>query len=79
MAPAPGHNEAELPGSERIRSEVTYYGEDRLGVAQHTIMAGAEDYWTAPLVAPLYPGDNKLAIPVSTDQLSFKLRDEQGR
>ena len=32
----------------------------------------------APLVASLYPGDNKLAIPVSTDQLSFKLRDEQG-
>ena len=30
----------ELPGTERLRSEVTYYGEDRQGVAQHTIMPG---------------------------------------
>ncbi len=34
IAPAP-------TGDDRIRSEVTYYGEDRQGVAQHTIMPGA--------------------------------------
>ncbi|MCW9031858.1 MAG: M14 family zinc carboxypeptidase, partial [Gammaproteobacteria bacterium] len=80
IAPAPGHNETALPGTERIRSEVTYFGEDRQGVAQHTIMPGDEDYWTAPLVAPQYPGpdDNQLAIPISTSELGFKLRDEQG-
>ncbi len=80
-APAPGWTGNVADGlikSERIRSEVTYYGEDRQGVAQHTVMPGDEDYWTAPLVAADYPGDNKLAIPISTSDLSFKLRDEQG-
>jgi len=70
--PAPG-------GSERIRSEVTYYGEARLGVAEHTIMPWEEDYWTAPLVAPVSPGDNSLAVPVSTSQLSFRMREHQGQ
>ena len=81
LAPAPGWtgNVADgLTKTERLRSEVTYYGEDRHGVARHTTMPGDEDYWSAPLVAPMYPGDNKLAIPVSTGELSFKLRDEQG-
>ena len=76
-APAPGYNEDELPGSQRIRSEVTYYGEARLGVAEHTIMPWGEDYWTAPLVAPISPADNALAVPISTMQLSFQLRDHQ--
>jgi hypothetical protein len=76
-APAPGYNQVALPGSERIRSEVTYYGEDRLGVAQHTIAPWEEDYWTAPLVAPISPSDNGLAVPISTTQLSFKLREHQ--
>ena len=78
IAPAPGYNEDKLPGTERIRSEVTYFGETREGVAKHTIMPGDDNYYTAPLVAPMYPGDNKLAIPVSTDQLTFKIRDDQG-
>jgi hypothetical protein len=77
QAPAPGYSSA-LPGSQRIRSEVTYFGEERLGVAEHTIMPWAEDYWTAPLVAPVSPADNILAVPVSTNQLSFRLRDHQG-
>lgn len=74
--PAPGYSSA-LPGSERIRSEVTYFGEARLGVAEHTIMPWEEDYWTAPLVAPVSPGDNSLKIPQSTSSLSFRLRDHQ--
>jgi hypothetical protein len=69
-APAP-------TGSKRIRSEVTYFGERRLGVAEHTIMPWGDDYWTAPLVAPVSPGDNALAVPVSTDHLDFKLREHQ--
>jgi hypothetical protein len=76
-APAPGHNEALLPDSERIRSEVTNFGESRLGVAEHTIMPGEPDYWTAPLVGPVSPIDNSLAVPVSTDHLSFRLREDQ--
>ena len=75
-APAPGYS-PDLPGSERIRSEVTYFGEARLGVAEHTIMPWGEDYWTAPLVAPVSPGDNALAVPVSTDHLSFNLSEHQ--
>jgi len=76
QAPAPGYSSS-LPGSQRIRSEVTYFGECRLGVAEHTIMPWAQDYWTTPLVAPVSPGDNTLKIPRSTTQLSFKLRDHQ--
>ena len=40
-------------------------------------MPGAEGYWTAPLVAPVTPVDNSLAIPVDTTQLVFHIRDEQ--
>jgi len=75
-APAPGYSPA-LPGSERIRSEVTYYGEARLGVAEHTIVPWEPNYWTTPLVAPVSPSDNALKIPQSTTQLSFRLRDHQ--
>jgi hypothetical protein len=76
QAPAPGYSSL-LPGTQRIRSEVTYYGEARLGVAEHTIMPGLPDYWMAPLVAPISPSDNSLKIPQSTTQLGFKLRDDQ--
>ncbi len=70
FAPAP-------TGDDRLRSEVTSYGEDRLGVAQHTFMPGAQGYWTAPLVAPVSPADNALAVPIRTFNLAFQLRDEQ--
>ncbi|MBS7631721.1 VCBS repeat-containing protein, partial [Candidatus Bathyarchaeota archaeon] len=50
-------------GSQRIRSEVTYFGEKRLGVAEHTIMPWEPDYWTAPLVKLSAPADNALAVP----------------
>jgi hypothetical protein len=76
VAPAPGYS-PDLPGSKRIRSEVTYYGEKRLGVAEHTIAPWEEDYWTAPLVAPISPVDNALVVPQSTTQLSFQLREHQ--
>ena len=76
-APAPGYNEDELPGTQRIRSEVTYYGEARLDAAEHTIMPWEENYWTAPLVAFDGPADNALAVPISTSQLHFKLREHQ--
>jgi len=66
-------------GNNRIRSEVTLFGECRLGVAEHTIMPWAPNYWTAPLVAPVNPGDNALAVPRSTTQLSFRLREHQGQ
>jgi fibronectin type 3 domain-containing protein len=69
-APAP-------TGSDRIRSEVTYFGEARLGVAEHTIMPWEDNYWTAPLVAPVSPGDNALAVPVTTDHVDFRLREHQ--
>jgi hypothetical protein len=78
QAPAPGYSSS-LPGSQRIRSDVTYFGEDRLGVAKHTVMPWEQNYWTAPLVAPVSPGDNSLAVPRSTTQLSFKLREHQGQ
>jgi hypothetical protein len=77
IAPAPGYNQAQLPGSKRVRSEVTGFGEGRMNAAEHTIMPWEEDYWTAPLVAPVSPSDNSLAVPVSTTQLSFKLREHQ--
>ena len=72
MAPAPS-------GPERIRSEVTYFGEERLGVAEHTIAPWEPNYWTAPLVTPVSPGDNQLAVPISTSQLSFRLREHQSQ
>ena len=75
-APAPGYSSS-LPGTQRIRSEVTYFGECRLGVAEHTIMPWEPSYWTAPLVGSLAPGDNALKVPRSMTQLSFRLRDHQ--
>ncbi|MGQ9680720.1 MAG: InlB B-repeat-containing protein [Candidatus Bathyarchaeia archaeon] len=65
-------------GSQRIRSDVTYFGEKRLGVAEHTIMPWEANYWTVPLVRPSAPADNSLAVPVSINQLSFQVRDHQG-
>ena len=75
-APAPGYS-SQLPGTHRVRSEVTYYGERRLGVAEPTIVPWGTDYWTTPLVSFVSPGDNALKVPQSTTQLSFKLRDHQ--
>ncbi|MCJ7610294.1 FG-GAP-like repeat-containing protein, partial [Candidatus Bathyarchaeota archaeon] len=66
-------------GSNRIRSDVTFFGEDRLGVAQSSILPWAANYWTAPLVAPVSPGDNALAVPIATSQLSFRLREHQSQ
>src|SRR4030067_1406154 len=48
-APAPGYS-SELLGSKRIRSEVTYFGEKRTGVAVYELTPWAPDYWTATLV-----------------------------
>ena len=63
--------------SQRIRSEVTYFGEKRTGAAVYEPAPWAPNYWTTPLVAPIYPSDNSLNIPQSTTSLSFKLRDHQ--
>ena len=63
--------------SERLRSEVTGYGECRLWVAEHTIMPWKPDYWTAPLVDPVSPSDNALAVPISIGQLSVRIREHQ--
>lgn len=76
VAPAPGYS-ASLPGTQRINSEVTYYGDCRLGVAEHTIMPWEPNYWTAPLVAPVSPNDESVAVPVTTNHVSFKLREHQ--
>ena len=76
-APAPGYNQAALPGSQRIRSEVTYFGEKRTGAAVYQPAPWAPNYWTTPLVAANYPGTDALKIPQSTTSLSFKLRDHQ--
>ena len=75
-APAPGHSSS-LPGSHRIRSEVTFFGEKRTGVAVYEPAPWAADYWIAPLVAPVSLGDNALKVSQSTTSLSFKLRDHQ--
>ena len=65
--------------SQRIRSEVTYFGEKRTGAAVYQPAPWAPNYWTAPLVAPIYPADNALAVPITTTQLSFKLREHQSQ
>jgi hypothetical protein len=69
---------AEKP-SQRIRSEVTYFGERRTGAAVYEPAPWAPDYWTAPLVAPINPGDNQLAVPRTIGQLSFRVRDHQSQ
>jgi hypothetical protein len=65
--------------SQRIRSEVTYFGEKRTGAAVYEPAPWTRDYWTAPLVAAIYPGVDSLAIPITTTQLSFKLREHQSQ
>jgi len=63
--------------AQRIRSEVTFYGEKRTGAAVYEPAPWAPNYWTAPLVAANYPADNTLSVSTSTVQLSFKTRDHQ--
>ncbi len=63
--------------SQRIRSEVTYYSEKRTGAAVYQPLPWAPNYWTTPLLAPIYPADNSLKTPQSTTSLSFKIRDHQ--
>jgi uncharacterized repeat protein (TIGR02543 family) len=63
--------------AQRIRSEVTYYSEKRTGTAVYEPAPWAANYWTTPLLAPIYPADNTLKIPQSTTSLSFKIRDHQ--
>ena len=63
--------------AQHIRSEVTYYGEKRTGVAIYQPAPWAPDYWTTPLVIPASVADNSLKVSQSTSSLSFKLRDHQ--
>lgn len=63
--------------TQRIRSEVTYFGEKRTGAAVYQPAPWAPNYWTAPLVTAITPGDNSLAAPITTTQLTFKLREHQ--
>jgi hypothetical protein len=65
--------------ADRIRSEVTYYGEKRTGVAQYEIPPWEENYWVAPVVAPVSPANDALKVPVTTTQLSFNMREHQGQ
>ncbi len=62
---------------QRIRSEVSFYGEHRTGAAVYDPLPWAPGYWTAPLVAPIYPADNAVAVPITTNQLRFQLREHQ--
>ena len=68
-----------LPGSQRIRSEVSFFSERRTGAAEYIPKPWAQNYWTAPIVSLAYPGDDALAVPVLTSKLSFTLRDQQGQ
>ncbi len=65
--------------AQRIRSEVTYFSEKRTGAAVYEPAPWAPNYWTAPLVAPISPSDNALAVSVSTGQLSFRVREHQSQ
>jgi hypothetical protein len=65
--------------AQRIRSEVTYFGEKRTGVAQYEIPPWGTNYWVAPLVAPVSPANDALNVPVTTTQLSFNMREHQGQ
>jgi len=65
--------------AQRIRSEVTYFGEKRAGAAVYEPAPWAPNYWTAPLVAPVSPADNTISVPVSTSQLRFQIREHQSQ
>ncbi|XHH09194.1 MAG: LamG-like jellyroll fold domain-containing protein [Candidatus Bathyarchaeia archaeon] len=64
---------------QRIRSEVTYYGEKRNGVAQYEIPPWGPNYWTAPVVAPAWPANDALNVTITATQLSFNMREHQGQ
>ncbi|MGD6934074.1 MAG: LamG-like jellyroll fold domain-containing protein [Candidatus Bathyarchaeia archaeon] len=65
--------------AQRIRSEVTYYGEKRNGVAKYEIPPWGTNYWVAPIVAPVSPASDQLNVPITTTQLSFNMREHQGQ
>jgi len=65
--------------AQRIRSEVTYYGEKRNGVAQYEIPPWGPNYWVAPVIAPASPASDALNVPITTTQLSFNMREHQGQ
>jgi len=65
--------------AQRIRSEVTFYGEKRTGVAQYSIPPWGPNYWVAPVVAPAWPANDALNVPITTTQLSFNMREHQGQ
>jgi hypothetical protein len=65
--------------AQRIRSEVTYYGEKRTGVAQYEIPPWGPNYWVAPIVAPVSPANDALNVPITTTQLTFNMREHQGQ
>jgi hypothetical protein len=64
---------------QRIRSDVTFFGEKRTGVAVYDPLPWAPNYWTAPLVAPVSIADNALKVSQSTTSLTFKLREHQSQ
>jgi len=62
--------------AERIRSEVSFFSELRAGAA--VFVPKPWNLSQAPLVAPVYPRNDGLAVPTSLSQLSFNLTDRQG-
>jgi hypothetical protein len=65
--------------AQRIRSEVTFYGEQRTGVAQYSIPPWGTNYWVAPIVASVSPANDALNVPITTTTLSFNMREHQGQ
>jgi hypothetical protein len=62
--------------SQRIRTEVTYFSEERAGAAEY--VPNVWDAVVAPCISQVAPGDDALCVPVSLDTLSFRLLDHQG-
>ena len=62
--------------SQRIRSELTYFSEQRAGAAEY--VPNIWDAVIAPTISQVTPGDDALSVPVSLDKLSFRLLDHQG-
>jgi len=60
--------------STRIRSEVQFYGEQRLGAAIYYAPPGG----TSPIVKDPSPSDGEADVPISLSELSFDLVDFQG-
>jgi len=60
--------------STRIRSEVQYYSERRLGAAEYVAPPGRPE----PLVSNPSPGNGEIDVPIAVSELSFTLTDLQG-